>query len=91
MVGLGEGGEERYKHGDRKISKIQAQKTFRGKENMGIQKHRGTDWSVEGVHEEWIINGGWVVGGVSRERMKKDGVRSDESAVSLEWRTAVLE
>lgn len=59
---------------------------------MGIQKHRGTDWSVEGVHEEWIINGGRVVvGGVSRERMKKDGVRSDESAVSLERRTAVLE
>lgn len=61
---------------------------------MGIQKHRGTDWSVEGVHEGWIINGGRVGGPggrMSRERMKKDGVRSDESAVSLEWRTAVLE
>lgn len=39
----------------------------------------------------WTSAGGGGGGGVSRERMKKDGVRSDESAVSLERRSAVLE
>lgn len=45
------------------------------------------DGCAEGVNGEWVIN---RAHGVSRERMKNDGVCSDESAASCTHRTAVL-